>query len=205
MSSSDPYVFRLFLSEPPAFVETWRQGPAAAEWHRHYLLSPGHGLSVVRAERVDLVRYRTIDGFRVEKTLLSSAFPLDWMGLTCIATALPHGLADLQIDGTSAQAFVDSMAVPELPQASVLKEVRTAFQGTVIARTSWLTVPEWSATGLSFSLSGMRPHALRALVRAAGFDGVQHRDLDDWLREVHRTFKRRADPRPQAGSRHHAA
>jgi len=205
MSNGDPYVFRVFLTQPPAFVETWRQGPEAAEWHRHYLLSPGHGLSVVRGERVDLVRYRTMDGFRVEETLLSSAFPLDWMGLTCIATALPPALAELKIDGSSAQAFVDSMAVPELAQASVLKEVRTAFQGTVIARTSWLTVPEWDASGLAFSLSGMRPHALRALVRAGGFDGLQHRDLDDWLGEARRTFERRGGTRPQPGGRIRAA
>lgn len=194
MASGDPYIFRVFPNEPPVFVERWRQGPEAAEWHRHYLLAPGYSLSLVRAERVDLVRYRTLDGFRVEETMLSSAFPLDWMALTCIGTVLPHALSDLEIDGSGPQAFVDSMAVPELVQASVLKQVRTAFHGTVIARTTWLTVPEWDAAGLCFSLSGMQPHALRALIAAAGYGGVQHRDLDDWLREAWRSAGAAGEP-----------
>ena len=187
MSSNDPYIFRVFVDQRPGLVDTWRQGPSSAEWHRHYLLSPGTSLSVVRAERVDLIRNRSLDGFRVQDTILSSAFPLDWMGLMCITTALPHGLSDLPIDGSNPQAFVDSLAVPELPQASVLKEIRTAYQGSVIARTTRLTVPAWRASGLSFALTGMQSAVLRSLIASAGLSGAQHTDLDDWLRSARRS------------------
>lgn len=197
--SGDPFIFRVFLNEPPGFVEQWRQGSEASEWHRHYLVRPGHSLVLVRGERLDLVRHRTAEGFRVDHTLLSAAFPLDWMALACIGSVLPPALKDLEIDGSSAQAFVDSMAVEGLPQASVLKQVSTAFHGTIVARTTWLSVPEWEATALSFSLSGMQPHALRALISAAGWAGVQHRDLDDWLRQARREWRLREAPEGAAG------
>jgi len=195
--SSDPFVFRVFLDRPPEFVEGWRQGPEASEWHRHYLLGPGYSMVLVRGERLDLVRRRTVEGFRVDETLLSAAFPLDWMALTCIGTAMPQPIRDIEIDGSSPQAFVDSLALDELPQASVLKQVRTAHHGTIVARTTWLTVPEWDATALSFTLSGMQPHALRALVAAAGWGGLQHRDLDSWLWQVCREHQ--AGGQPEAG------
>jgi hypothetical protein len=203
MRDGEPYVFRLFPDRVPSFLATWRKGPSFSEWHRHYVVGPGYSLSLVKGERVDLTRYRVVDGFRVEQNLLSAAFPLDWMALTCIGTALPREFRDVEIDGRTPQGFVDSLAMTAIPQASVLKETETAFCGTMIARATYLTVPDAEAHGLMVAVEGSHPNALRTVLSAAGFGGLRHQDLDDWLR---RTLAAAgagadADAEPGAGER----
>jgi hypothetical protein len=199
MRDGEPFSFRVFLPGVPRFVETWRQGPRSAEWHRHYLVAPGHSLYLAKGERVELTRMRSEDGLRVEQTMLSAAFPLDWMALSLVAHVLAPSLRSADIDGRTPQGFVDSLAVAELPQASVLKDVSVAWHGTITAWTTRLSVPDWDATGVALVLEGQNAHALRALIAAAGFRGVQHRDLDDWLWQAWRE-RQPAGPADNAGT-----
>jgi hypothetical protein len=182
----DTFLFRVFCKDAPEYLETWRPAGEGARWDRHYLLTPGHSLRLTEGRRVELRRMRSISGLRTEQTLLSTIFPLDWMGLACIDQALPASLRGLEVDGRSAQTFVDSLAVAGLPQASVLTRARRHCHGTTLAEIEWVSVPEWTAETVSVQFESGSAPALRAVLAAAGLGTVQHRDLEDWLRSAHR-------------------
>ncbi|MBJ3778238.1 hypothetical protein [Acuticoccus mangrovi] len=186
LRDGEPFVFRTFPVDVPAFLRTWRPGPARAVWDRHYLVAPGHGLRLAGGERVEVTRLVTDDGFRVEEAVLTATFPLDWMALTCVANVLPSSFRTVDIDGRTPQAFVDSLATPSLPQASVLVQETSSFLGSVIGRVQRLTVPDWNTRMLSVAYESPNGTALRSLLAGAGLRGVQHRDLCDELREAHR-------------------
>lgn len=183
MGEGEVYQFRVFLSAVPRFVQNWTQRLPRTDWDRHYLLTPGHGLRLAAGERVELTRLRSRDGFRVEEILLSARFPLDWMSLSLIGDLLPRALQTVELDGRSAQQFVDMLAFLELPQASVLKERSVATAGAITATTTRLTVPAWTAAAVSVAFESANPGALRAMVSSGPLRGLVHRDLDDWLRQ----------------------
>lgn len=196
--ADDTLLFRVFTKEAPEYLETWRPAGEGARWDRHYLLSPGHSLRLTEGRRVELRRMRSMSGLRTEQTMLSTVFPLDWMGLSCIDQALPASLRGVQIDGRSAQGFVDSLATAELPQASVLTRIRRFWHGTTLAEIGWISVPEWQAETVSVQFESGNAPALRALLAAAGLGAVQHHDLEDWLRSAHRAWIGRTEaPLPQ--------
>lgn len=190
MRDVEPFVFRTFREEVPDFLRTWRQTEAAARWDRHYLIRPGHSLCLAGGTVVELKRAHTEDGFRVDRTLLAASFPLDWMSLSLVASALPRPFAVQELDGRSAQGFVDSLAFAALPQASVLKEIVRARSGGVTATAATLKVPDWNAASVALTFESVDAGALRSLLSAGGFSGLSHRDLDDWLRDAHRAASR---------------
>ncbi|WP_108662649.1 hypothetical protein [Acuticoccus kandeliae] len=198
MRDGEPFQFGVFFSAAPTFLNAWRQGPRQARWDRHYLLQPGTSLRIIGGERVELTGAETVDGFRIEKTLLNAAFPLDWMSVTLLERHVGAHLHKSDLDGRSAQTFVNTLAVPGLVQASVLKRTRTAFHGAIIASTTELSVPDWGASCAWVSFESANPDALRALLKATGLGNRQHQDLDDWLRQAYRNRRPVAAARPAA-------
>ncbi|MCF3936075.1 hypothetical protein L1787_22040 [Acuticoccus sp. M5D2P5] len=205
MRDGEPFQFGVFMREAPRFLNGWRQGPQSAQWDRHYLVAPGTGIRIIGGERIEVTRRgdgrRHGQGFGTETVLLNAAFPLDWMALTLLERQLGRHVRKGEIDGDSAQSLVDSLAIDDLVQASVLKRSRTAFHGTIIATTTALSVPDWNASAIGVMFEAANPDALRALLNAVGFGNRQHRDLDDWLRQAYRDRR----PAVPAERRAHAA
>lgn len=188
MADHSLYQFRLFFRDMPTIFDDWRAYDDERRWDRHYLLGEGMSLRIDRGERIELSRWGEDGQFWIEHTILSCAFPLDWMALSCIARALPRELRQCEVDGRSAQTFVDSLAVPDLVQASVLKHDRHLREGSVMATLTTLSVPDWGALAITCNLVCHAPHNLHGVLARAGMDRYRHFGLDEWLAREHGRF-----------------
>ncbi|WMS43255.1 hypothetical protein RDV64_02300 [Acuticoccus sp. MNP-M23] len=176
--------FRVIDGHAPRPLTGWRVVREREIWERHYLIGREHSLCLSQARNVFLTAHGTHDDFRTETLMLDAAFPLDWMALNVIERALPRRLRSLEIYGTDAQSFVDSLAVPELVQASVHRRSRLQVLGATTMDVSTLTVPQWNVSATATTFESRNAHALRAIVASAGYGARQHEDLRDWLQRT---------------------
>lgn len=185
MRDAGLYQFGVLVPDVPSIFRTWHLETEYSVWDRHYLVPDGHSLKVGEGQRVELTRRRTANGLRVEDELLRATFPLDWMALSVVERVLPRPIRGTELDGGSPQAFVDSLAFPSLPQASVHKAVEVMTRGSVTATAITARVPDWRASAVLLSFEAADAHLLRTVLAAHRFAGRPDVALDDWLREAH--------------------
>lgn len=180
------YEFRLFLRRPPGFLARWPVSSTGARWDRHYLVGRGLSLRLEQARRVVVTRWRPAEGFAVEEPVLDAALPLDWAATTCVEAVLPRSHRPLEVDGSTAQTFVDSLAAADLKQASVLRRDTHHRHGGAMVTLTELSVPAWNAATVTVSFRAARPDLLRTLLARVGLDAFQHQGIDDWLHKAAR-------------------
>lgn len=195
------YQFRLFFRDTPTMFAGWRAYDHERRWDRHYLLANNMSLRIERGERVELTRWAMHGHFAVETTVLSSAFPLDWMALSCITRSLPRDHRLTQVDGRTPQTFVDSLAQPGLAQASVLKNERYLREGAVLATSSRIEIPDWNVEAITMNLTCHHRQSLQLALEAVEMDRYQHLGFDDWMSNAHaKAFPEPTEPDKGTGS-----
>lgn len=185
MAEQPPLQFRLFFRDSPTMFAGWRTYDEERRWDRHYIIGSNLSLRIERGERVELTRWGMVGRFAVASTVLSSAFPLDWMALSCITRSLPREFRMADIDGRSAQRFVDSLALPGLVQASVLKHERYMRDGAVMGTASRVEIPDWNARGITVNLSCQHANSLKLTLEALELDRYQHLAFDTWMQRAY--------------------
>ncbi|WP_146620104.1 hypothetical protein [Acuticoccus sediminis] len=197
MRDGGSYQFGLLVPGTPAFLSTWRRTGEWSVWDRHYLVGPGHALTISGGRRLEVIRRRmTAGGLRVESELANSTFPLDWMVATVLAQVLPRRIHAAAAGARGeVQALVDALAVDWLAQASVHKHTRTFVKGRVTATLTRLDVPDWRARGIHLDLAAPDAGALLALLGECRLSPRDDLPLDAWLADAHRRASRGAAPR----------
>ncbi|MEM8553143.1 MAG: hypothetical protein AAGF45_12255 [Pseudomonadota bacterium] len=180
-------VHRSFHADAPRLPSAFRATAAYAGWERHYVVSPGHALSLIGDKRIFLTTHGRVEGMRTEEVTLDATFPLDWMSRRVIADVLPRRFRHHDIDGRDAQRFVDSIADPEIIQASLYRDACVSSFGSTTIEFAVLTVPTWNARTVSLTITGQSPYTVRAALNALGatVGPLAHADMAQWLTAAH--------------------